>query len=94
MPLDDDQWSDLLDRQTSVHEVQSHPGYRALIDRLTVDIGKKQETMNMGLCRSWEEYQAVANWLECAMFVLRLPEVIDAEVGAERQNRADYKEQQ
>ncbi len=93
MPLTDDEFSDLLGAQTSVHEATQHPGYQLLIDRLKVDIANRQETMIAGGCKTWEEYRKMADWLECAFHVLQLPALIDRDVETHRQLRAEYEEQ-
>ena len=89
MPLTDDDFHELQDQAVSARETAETPGWVVITDRIKQQIAARQEAMIGGTVPDWETYQKYANWLECALWVLRIPEALQRDVETHRELRAD-----
>ena len=88
--LSDDDFELLQQQSVSARETAQTPGWEIILDRVRAGIAKRQDAMISGSCRTWEEYRKYSDWLECALWVLRIPDEIEQDVEDHRELRKDY----
>ena len=89
MALSDDDFADLQTAATLARETAETDGWHVITDRIKQRVALRQEKMISGNCESWEEYQKFSHWLDCALWVLLLPNLIEQEVEDHRRVRMD-----